>query len=1193
MILIPILLIILCLYIVDRIKGKNEDSTFKNLFVELVRMIFRHKFALSKRKLVAISLYILSTIYGITTILIPSIHIINDGSKWELLFQWDKQDALYSFVYAVLVAIIIVVYLYTDKVNESSLHNEHEEIKSGILSLKDDGDLLLKAIAKIPKESRGVIINILKQFKEDVNSLKLRTALKNLNALEEQASLYLDDDSVIAEIKYWQAECLRYIDSKRAVDLYQSAYESMIVSKRDNKSIIEGYIYSLCASYKYKEANQIIEKHSDLLNNSDWKIIIHIISKDSPDAQELISKLCVEKKYEALCEILYLQHEANQRYDFTSFDFQFDPSLILTYKTLKIWLVQLSIALSRFLNTLRMPLVGANIKTNESEILLNLSNGFSSKLEDTEIRDLLPDFGLYHAFTGFLHDKSISWLEKVKAERPKCHSKIMGALFHAYILFILGDKEQGISVLEEYQKEDQSILWNLLPVYINYNERKKLINAIESITDADFLQTMPPQIYFSLFYLLKQDIQFWSTPLQNMPWGSDMDHRVFSDFIRLMSGEKEYGYKLAHMENDCPDTLEFLYPTIYSEIEEYDLAIDRAKRLLPQCPIINEHTFYYIELLETAKRPADLMRYLKSLRLGGILHPYLLGKELRLCEKIHNHIESAMIAQSLYQIDDKNPDTIIHLINNLQHAGMPNPELLKQVRLLYDYDLPKQAIQIVYGQLLLSNNHFEALDFLYNQVVKSTNQDIRDMFYLVHQNPTVMSIIDSQKDVVETGDYILYSDGKSDIWDYVKVGTNLEDFLGKKPEDSITLGSGKLGKKLTLKAVFTKYFGLLRNVSEDIANHKSRIIRCYNLDDIKDNPIEGLKSMIEDYCGTDPQQIHSQYEDEYANGNRPLIMIREFTDALSFAKFICGNHRIIQVPLYEQNLKIGSIHNNSFLKQKYALDLSAIITLHLLCKQFGLELPVKLSTTQTIFDCIVSSRDEIKISIESCIIEKSIVDAFSSVQESNGFINELEYLDDIIDWVNKNFDIVVTDDLLNIEDNGNMLIDSHLEVVSHAIKTNKILITEDYWLQKMNRSPLSLSVECLLHYLGIKHCGIDEKLLTMNHRGHNISSQYIGAQLHAAEIGTSNFMSEILDNFQYNPYNLTAFLNAANSMLSSVITPWRLIKIQQVFLAIFETLNYQRSKHVYQQLIMLNLNPELRSCLDKAMSQMEMRTIIV
>ena len=1187
----------MCLCVFDRIKGITDDSTYKNLIVELIRMIFRHKFVLSKRKLVALSLYTLSTIYGVSTVLIPSINIINDGSKWEFLFQWDKQDALISLGYAVLAAIIIIVYLYTDRVDELSLHNEHEEIKSELLSLREDNNnntrLLQATIKKIPRESRGLIINLLRQFKEDVNCLKLRTAFKNLIALEEQASIYIDDDSIIADIKFWQAECLRYIDSNRAIELYRSAYDSMIVSRRENKSIIEGYVYSLCASDRYSDANQIIEMYSDLLYDSDWKYVTYILSEESSDAVETITRLCETKRYNALYEILYLKHETDQRYDLISLDFQFDPSLKLTYKTLKVWLVQLSIALSRFLTTLRMPLVGANIRTNESEILLNLSNGFSHQLEDTEIRELLPDFGLYHAFVSFLHDKSYIWLEKVKAERPKCHSKIMGALFHAYILFILGDKEQGISVLEEYQKEDQSIIWNLLPVYINYNEREKIINAIESIADADFLHTMPPQIYISLFYLLKQDGRFWGTLMQKIPWGNNVNHCVFSEFIRLMSGEKEYGYKLAHIENDCPDILKFLYPTIYSEIEEYDLAIDRAKDLLPQCPTINEHTFYYIELLETAKRPADLMRYLKSLRLGGVLHPYLLGKELRLCEKVHNHIESAIIAQSLYQIDNKNPDTIIHLINNLQHAGIPNPELLRQVGLLYDYDLPKQAIQIVYGQLLLANKHFEALDFLYNQVVKSTNQDIRDMFYLVHQNPTVMSIIDSQKDVVETDDYILYSDGKSDIWDYVKIGSILEDFIGKHPEDSIALGSGKLGKKLILKAVFTKYFGLLRNVSEDITNHKSRIIRCYNFDDIKDNPLEGLKSMIEDYCGTDPQDIHSKYDDEYANGNRPLIMVRVFTDALSFAKFIWGNHRIIQIPLYEQNLKIGSIDNNALLKQKYAIDLSAIITLHLLCKQFGLKIPVKLSTTQTIFDCIVSSRDEIIISSESCIIEKSLVDAFSSVQDSNGFINELDYLDDLIDWVNNNVDIVVTDDLLNIEDNGNMLIDSHLEVVSHAIKTNKILITEDYWLQKMNRSPLSLSIECFLHCLGIKHCDVDEKLLTMNHRGHNLSSQYIGAQLHAAEIGTSNSVSEILDNFQYNPYNLTEFLNAANSMLSSVITPWRLIKIQQIFLIIFETLSYQRSKHVYQQLIALNLNPELRSCLDKAMSQMEMRTIIV
>lgn len=105
-----------------------------------------------------LSLYTLSTIYGVSTVLIPSINIINDGSKWEFLFQWDKQDALISLGYAVLAAIIIIVYLYTDRVDELSLHNEHEEIKSELLSLREDNNnntRLLQATIKKFQENRG------------------------------------------------------------------------------------------------------------------------------------------------------------------------------------------------------------------------------------------------------------------------------------------------------------------------------------------------------------------------------------------------------------------------------------------------------------------------------------------------------------------------------------------------------------------------------------------------------------------------------------------------------------------------------------------------------------------------------------------------------------------------------------------------------------------------------------------------------------------------------------------------------------------------------------------------------------------------------------------------------------------------------------------------------------------------------
>ena len=70
-------------------------------------------------------------------------------------------------------------------------------------------------------------------------------------------------------------------------------------------------------------------------------------------------------------------------------------------------------------------------------------------------------------------------------------------------------------------------------------------------------------------------------------------------------------------------------------------------------------------------------------------------------------------------------------------------------------------IENVFNVLINDCEYEIALDYLYDCIQNTHDQTLRDFFYQVHLDDELGKLIDKEKEFVEEGDYIEYSDGNN------------------------------------------------------------------------------------------------------------------------------------------------------------------------------------------------------------------------------------------------------------------------------------------------------------------------------------------------------------------------------------------------------------------------------------------------
>lgn len=1187
----------------------GEGPFWKRFFVLVSKRVVNYYCTTTPAKVVIWILRLNSVGYGLTTIGYPAVEAIVTKQSFWLSLKWSETDGKLTALYLSLNILLGISYFITQRYGGSATKEDHKRQEEQHKKLFEQQTAIIEAVDKthsklttlndvvsnLPFHYHSIFIRNIRDTQKDIEDLKFTAALNHLKGIRELVEEYCPNaKNILSKIEYWEACCLKYLDTSKSISKYKNAYALLDGVDRP-KEVIEGYIFALCYEVELEEAQQIADTYYKNKPNDVWKYIPAFLKSDDKDhffsIRHIANKNFIE---DILAESVLLIQKLDQSVILKQYPISPQKELELSYSTFPKWVLYLSYALSDFVSDLYLPFNGDNIATHKSELLYSLTTIFIEKDNYQELKGILPDIRLYHAFTGFLHDGQQAWIDIIKKQLNSCHDVDLAHLFLSYALYRSNEKEEAINVLKDYSTKNHDLDWTLISMLSSEGKWDEIEEHLTIMVETGNTH-VPPMGYSIILNLVRFFPERYSTLAKKFSFDDEVNDEIFKNFISFFEGDKTVIDSLLKQESSASNVFNSIYPTVYEVNGDLETAIVKAKCLLPQDGV-NINSIRYAELLEKASNEKDLLRYLQNIRKRGVLHIPFLFKELYLETKIHNHIATVEICNELLKLCPEDYMVIYNSIMCYYQAGKTLEGRNILVDKLKEAPLDTIMIENVFNVLINDCEYEIALDYLYDCIQNTHDQTLRDFFYQVHLDDELGKLIDKEKEFVEEGDYIEYSDGASSFSTNVRANGMLAAFIGKKVGATIELNQGVRVQVFTLLKIQTKYAGLLSDVVKDIYNHRSSTIRCFNFDDIKDNPLEGLKKFIEAYRGSDSESYEEQLKlqnERYQNGKIPIALAKGHPNLNNLYELIFGEFRIIQKPLLELKSKFTGIDIRSSFSN-IVLDLSSLILIHAISKKFGIIFKDKFIISQRTFDYIKENSLASKRSPRDILYGATLrVNLNQFILSDDDPVLLSVILDDLLQWIKSNCNVMVVDDMVGFkqEDIPTMM-EAHLENILLSQKPNSILITEDVWLYKYYLNPIVVNTEFFFMEMMQTTLPISKYLTGLNYLGHNISGDFIIEQILLKEHQSENGFEYCLEILKHNPYVLSSLISVSYKLEKGIISTLRFKLIDQVFYTIFEALGYERSSHVFGQLQIFPISKLVRESLERAFNRIESKQLI-
>ena len=1187
----------------------KEGPFWKRFFVLVSKRVVNYYCVTTPAKVVIWILRLNSIVYGLATIGYPALEATVTKQSFWLSLKWSETDWELTALYLLLNIILGICYFITQRYGGSAAKEDHKRqeeqhkefsaqqrtIKKAIDETHQKLATLNDVISNLPSHYQSIFIRNIRDTQRDIEDLRFAAALNHLKGIRELVEEYCPTSKyIISKIEYWEACCLKYLEPAKSINKYKNAY-ALLEGLDRPKEIIEGYIFALCYNSELEEAQQIADIHCNNDPNEVWRYIPDFLKSNNKDY--FFSERSTSNNNfmeDILAESLLLMQRLNQSVILKQYPININKELKLSYSTFPKWILYLSYALSDFVSDLYLPLIGDDIATHKSELLYSLTTIFIEKDNYQELRSVLPDIKLYHAFTGFLHDEQQGWIDIIRKQLNSCHDVDLAHLFLSYALYRSNEKEEAINVLKDYSSKNHDLDWTLISMLSAEGKWDEIEEQLKIMVETENIH-VPPMGYSIILNLVRFFPQRYSTLAQKFSLSEEINDVIFKNFISFFEGDKTVIDFLLKQESVASNVFDSIYPAVYEANGDLETALIKAKKLLPQDGI-NINSIRYAELLEKASKEKELLRFLQSVRARGILHIPFLFKELHLEIKIHNHIATIEICNGLLKLCPEDYMVIYNSIICYYQAGKTLEGRNLLVKKLKEALLDTIMVENVFNVLINDGEYDVALDYLYNCIQNTHDQALRDFFYQVHLDDELGKLIDKDKEFVEEGDYIEYSDGTSSFSTDVRTNGMLAAFIGKEVGATIELNQGVRMQVFTLLKIQSKYAGLLSDIVKDIYNHRSSTIRCFNFDDIKDNPLEGLKKFIEAYRGIDSKSYEEQLKqqiEKYMNGEIPIVLAKGNPDINNLYELIFGEFRIIQKPLLEIQSRLAKIDSKESFSNR-VLDLSSLILIHAISKKFGIIFEDKFIISQRTFDyikeCGLASKRSPKDILYGPTLRVNLNQFVSSNDEP---ILLSIILDDLLLWIKSNCHVMVVDDMAGYSaEEIPTIMEVHLENILLSQRPDSVLITEDIWLYKYYTNPIVVNTEFFFMQMMRTTLPISKYLTGLNYLGHNISGDFIIEQILLKEHQSENGFEYCLEIIKHNPYVLSSLISVSYKLEKGIVSTQRFKLLEQVFYTIFETLGYERSVHVFGQLQIIPISKLVRESLERAFNRVESKQLV-
>lgn len=1198
--IIIFLIVILLVFLILRFRHRNSEITFlQDLLKAVTLKVVDYFYKGTPTKVVMLYLKSSCLLYGGMSLTYPIIragiecNTNNSFGKLFLEFQWDSIGITSSYLFLVCNTLVVIFYFWKYRSDDvvdvlNNIFHRAEKIEGQNIKLLSNDNIMLKKLEQIESQigsNSSSIKRLLPKLNESINELKVETASKYLDTIWNEIQVHYKKDLALqASILYLQGECARfYAKGKDSKDFHARAYEYMKRGGGCDGQILEGMIFEACRAHDYSKANIYSEELKRIDPRNYWCYVVFLLQSDSLSIamKSIPSNIDIEKSL-ATC-IMLGGGRANNDLGVDISNYRYHNLESITIDNFALWILDLSVATTRFCQSFLIQKNVSEMNTPQCKALFKILSIYLKKLGETEINNPLPDSVFLHSATGYFGSQNETWLSGFENSIPSAGMEELYILMYAFILSDLGRYESAKTKLCQYKGTNLFSIINMrFALAIRNNDIPECIEIFKNASESNI--SVPDHFahyFFATIYTFYDSVQDY---VSDIKFDSDIVTRAYSIFLDFKNGaDIDSDYIILH-KADFPYSIA-PYMAIVIKEKNYPIAIEILEKAVDR-KVLDLRTSLLIEYYQIdVSYSQKLYHLLKDLRKAGQMDTSTLTLELGISNRISDLENCLEITSELVRLVPNDINAWVNHAESLYRCGSMEKNLVELKDKFQNAILSTQATIILFKIYHAINEAQFALDLLYDQIVRTQDQNLKDFFISMHLNPGVDALISADKSTVELDDYVaLVYDGV--VRDYVITkGSVYEDLVGCKVGDKHVLDL-KQPTVVTIQVVHTKYYKLLRDIFQEIGdNQGSRNIKMFSTADFnfEKDPIGALRKMV----GKTDEVIAREKAllAQYKNGEMSLLNFIKDHESVSdtYEKIFNPSFMVCSLPVkfYQQLMS----KNEEWKKKDIVLDITSLISLFEFDRKYSLKYENRFflpkSVTLLIKEQLLEEEKGVPKFFSQYVVNKL---GFDKVDENKTILwNKLKSLEA---WVDKHCIVETVEEVLNIELPHNDSYTWRVELESLLLtRRGLLLLTEDWCFSKrfQNLFP-TLSTYHWISIMG--DVSADEWgkfMIECGNVGYSPSADYILTQYDLASKNLPNNYQTCLENVKYNPESIGAGIDAARSLFDGIIYPSKIVGATNMLSIMFSSVSPEICVLLIQREFIQYKNESWHQCLVDAL----------
>lgn len=969
------------------------------------------------------------------------------------------------------------------------LDSAESRLESMLLDIKSE--VTNKNIANISSE---LIEHLLPKLKKFIKDFKVKSALSLLDKIQEEVKDKAKDNFLLqARIEYLRAVCKRYIKDEKSIPSYIYAYKLMLKTGSEDTEIIGGRIFAYVSEKKLEEAKKLSLSLRSKNEHNPWAWIPEMLQTSDPSS--LYSQIPEDLKEQGkfLGELLLLNSDIPFNAHLVSWEDKIYIPDKLNLDTIPLWVLNLSIALNKLINNWAYDsrsLAVPPLQHEAMEDYRRISDNYLKLQSTSESSLLMPDIKFINYYCSFMNGKDNSYLTLISEEMPSENFYEIYVLMKLNIMSILQLKREAIAFIDQQEKLTYRILGIRLILSMELMDTDSIKESYKMAVERNIV--FPPFQYGYFVSSLKDNIKNVYEYAIKLKFENKNDEEAYHLIAKVYNGDEvDINQLKAHEAGACP-MMHIIIADAYNELGNTNDAIDLARKTIDPT-VVDFRSITYVKILKkSGGHRQELYHFFKQIREAGFIR-----NDQWLIDETNMAVAMSDFKAALPPIEtlhNKRPDDygiLESYLVVLDKCGQQEKiaDITANIETL---TVDPKYVPNIFNAMLRNGLGQRALDFLYHSIMVSSDSNLRALYFKVSLNPKLGDIICKQSKVVEDGSYVLIDEDGKELYEIVRKGERLEELIGKRPGEQITITIVDKVHVIKVKGIFSKYFKLMREVGEEAHNNRYRQFISFSLDDIEgnDGDILGNLMKITDSLNGGNRVPQDARLKDYHNGKLPLgAFIREYDLVGGMYEKLFGDFNIY-IPssgAFNVILSNGKINLSTY---KCVLDLSSLLILCELQHQFNLEFKDKFivpaGLKQLLEDTIKLEKIGSYTYLSQVVVSKLYIP--NPMEGETPLCGKVRYL---LKWIEKFCTVEVAERKLDLTrftwSNRHGYMDVESESVLLSIQQDRMLISDDVgvigllikitrittvesWLRTCNKNNAKNVTTYLsnLHYIGLQ-----------------------------------------------------------------------------------------------------------------------------